>query len=638
MKAAIYARKSKDTQKGESTANQISRCQSLCESKGWEYEVYEDYGISGKNTDRPELQRMMQDIKQGKIHTVVCYKLDRISRSVNDFSTLIQELTDDNVGFISLNESFDTSTPMGRAMMMITSVFAQLERETIAERIRDNMIDRAKAGKWNGGTVPLGYVSEKIQYTVGTKTIKGSQLSVDEENARLVGEIYSTFVKSRSLRGAARTLNERGGHMKFTPATLRHILTNPVYCVADEKAYDFFVSCGMQIASERSEFDGTCAVICYNRRKLNNKTSTLRPVEEWIVAAGEHQPLIDSQLFIDVHNILKENQGKYPRTGTGLSSPLSGIPVHCASCGYPMVLSGTKINASNKEYKYAYYRCSGTDRRKEHACDTKNIRADLFERKIFQTITELFNQDDTIAMALEAYKNELCAQTDDSEEKIAALRKNITKIDKETENLVNALSAGILPEHIIKNKYQILAAEKEQYENELRDILLLQSDVNTADLNVEIIKDAISKLQKAGAPDILKMNFEDRKALYHSVIEKIDVFPDRTIKVHFFFEFLEQHAFPCESKSQKIVILKNLNVFEDVYELPSRTVAQNLLKYLEANEIRANAFADSVGISPSTLSKFLNGRVHNLRFSSIQKILSTYPDLQYIFTSTDKIE
>lgn len=638
MKAAIYARKSKDTQKGESTANQISRCQSLCDSKGWEYEVYEDYGISGKNTDRPELQRMMQDIKKGKIHTVVCYKLDRISRSVNDFSTLIQELTDDNVGFISLNESFDTSTPMGRAMMMITSVFAQLERETIAERVRDNMLDRAKLGKWNGGPAPLGYLSEKVQYAVGAKTIKGSRLVVDEENAYLVGEIYSTFMKLRSIRGTARAFNERCSCDKFNQVNVRVLLSNPIYCVADEKAYDFFASCGMQIASDRSEFDGTHAVMCYNRRRQHKNTTALRPTEEWIIAVGEHQPLVDSQLFIDTHNLLQELKTKHPRTGTGLSSPLSGIPIRCAECGNVMCLGGNKAKKTDKEYKYVYYKCTGQNKLPKGSCTTKSIRADSLERQLFQTITELFNQDDTIAMALEAYKKELGTQVNDSEERIATLRRSITQLNKEIGNLVDALSAGILPENIIKNKYQALAAEKERYENELNEVLLFQSNVNAADLNVDIIKDVIGKLQKTGAPDILNMSFEDRKALYHSVIEKIDVFPDRSVKVHFFFEFCEGAHLHSLSKHNKIVVTKTLKILEDVNELPENTVAQKLLKYLKANDIQIKTFAHQINLDPSTITKFCKGQVQNLRPSNVQKILDVYPDLQSIFTSTDKTE
>jgi len=144
MKAAIYSRKSKFTGKGESVENQIQ----LCKEHGMKYldiaesdfTIYEDEGFSGGNTNRPQFQKLIKDAKAKKFDILICYRLDRISRNVSDFSQLIKDLNKYNVNFISIREQFDTTTPMGRAMMYIASVFSQLERETIAERIKDNMI------------------------------------------------------------------------------------------------------------------------------------------------------------------------------------------------------------------------------------------------------------------------------------------------------------------------------------------------------------------------------------------------------------------------------------------------------------------------------------------------------------------
>ena len=103
--AAIYVRKSKATEKGESIENQINRGKALCQLRGWDYIVYEDYDVSGKTLERPGFERMMRDIRSGKINYVVCYKLDRISRSVNDFSNLIEELNSLDVGFICIKDN-----------------------------------------------------------------------------------------------------------------------------------------------------------------------------------------------------------------------------------------------------------------------------------------------------------------------------------------------------------------------------------------------------------------------------------------------------------------------------------------------------------------------------------------------------
>ena len=139
---AIYSRKSRFTGKGESIGNQVDMCRAYIRTAfGDAYAdraiVFEDEGFSGGNLNRPDFKKMMNAAREHRFRTVVVYRLDRISRSISDFSALIEELGRLGIDFVSIRESFDTSSPMGRAMMYIASVFSQLERETIAERIRD---------------------------------------------------------------------------------------------------------------------------------------------------------------------------------------------------------------------------------------------------------------------------------------------------------------------------------------------------------------------------------------------------------------------------------------------------------------------------------------------------------------------
>ena len=129
MKVAIYSRKSKFTGKGDSIENQVQLCTEYAKNLGvTDILVYEDEGFSGKNINRPQFMKMMEDAKLKKFDTIICYRLDRISRNVSDFSSLIDELSSLSIGFISIKEQFDTTTPMGRAMMFISSVFAQLRK------------------------------------------------------------------------------------------------------------------------------------------------------------------------------------------------------------------------------------------------------------------------------------------------------------------------------------------------------------------------------------------------------------------------------------------------------------------------------------------------------------------------------
>ena len=149
---AIYSRKSRYTGKGESIGNQIDLCREYIrthygDAAAEHAVVFEDEGFSGGNLNRPDFKKMMTAAKERKFKAIVVYRLDRISRNISDFSSLIEELGRLGIDFVSIRESFDTSSPMGRAMMYIASVFSQLERETIAERIRDNMHELAKTGR-----------------------------------------------------------------------------------------------------------------------------------------------------------------------------------------------------------------------------------------------------------------------------------------------------------------------------------------------------------------------------------------------------------------------------------------------------------------------------------------------------------
>ena len=248
---AIYSRKSKFTGKGESIGNQVDMCKEYVRlhygEKALETAiVFEDEGFSGGNTNRPAFQRMMAQIERGEIGTLVVYRLDRVSRNVSDFSGLIENLKRKDITFVSIRENFDTSTPMGRAMMYIASVFSQLERETIAERIRDNMHELAKTGRWLGGNTPTGYMSESVKsVTVDGKTKKACKLKLIPGEAEIVKTIFDLFTQTGSLTMTEAELLKRRlltkNEKQFTRFAVKAILQNPVYMIADE-VYDGYAS------------------------------------------------------------------------------------------------------------------------------------------------------------------------------------------------------------------------------------------------------------------------------------------------------------------------------------------------------------------------------------------------------------
>ncbi|MBQ8812961.1 MAG: recombinase family protein [Lachnospiraceae bacterium] len=354
---AIYSRKSKFTGVGESIENQIELCKRYIENlsgdichvkcektavehkktefrgadlgankergrRGSNVRIYEDEGFSGGNLDRPQFKAMMQDARQGKLSKIVVYRLDRISRNIGDFAGLIEELNRLDVSFVSIKEQFDTSSPMGRAMMYIASVFSQLERETIAERIRDNMLELAKTGRWLGGRTPTGYASESVAtVTVDGRTKKCCKLKVIPEEAELVREIFRRYLECRTLKETAEGLNREGRKTKtgksFTSVAVRAILSNPVYAAADEAVQRYFNEQKVPLfldctAGKSSENFG---LLAYNRTlQRPGKTNQIRGVSEWIVAAGKHEPIISGKDWVQVQKILQKN-GEKSRPG-----------------------------------------------------------------------------------------------------------------------------------------------------------------------------------------------------------------------------------------------------------------------------------------------------------------------------------
>ncbi len=232
--------------------------------------VYEDEGFSGGNLERPQFKKMMKDSQKIAFAAIVVYRLDRISRNIGDFAKLIEDLGDRHIDFISIREQFDTSSPMGRAMMYIASVFSQLERENIAERIRDNMHELSKTGRWLGGTTPTGYASESLSsVTVDGKVKKACKLKPFRRKSSWSRRFSPCSWKPALLSKTDqyllehRCVTKRG--KQFTRFAIRGILTNPVYMIADETAYQYLKENNVDLFAERSEFDGEHGVMAYNR-------------------------------------------------------------------------------------------------------------------------------------------------------------------------------------------------------------------------------------------------------------------------------------------------------------------------------------------------------------------------------------
>lgn len=395
---AIYSRKSKFTGKGESIENQVELCRRYIAAHNGEEAarlalVYEDEGFSGGNLERPQFRKMMADAVKLPFSALVVYRLDRISRNIGDFAKLIEALNEYNISFISIREQFDTSSPMGRAMMYIASVFSQLERETIAERIRDNMHELAKSGRWLGGVTPSGYASEAVEkISLEGKVRKACRLRLIPEEAAIVKRIYAAFLTTRSLSQTERILLREGAITKngkaFSRFAIKGILTNPVYGIADREMYQYWTEKQVELYAEEEVFNGERGMIVYNRTlQKPGKAHQLKPMGEWIVSVGAHPGLISGLDWRRVQALFEGDRCQSKHKPRNSGALLSGI-LFCGNCGNPMrpKLTGHCGEAGIRRFSYL---CEEKRKSRNQRCKNRNANGNLLDRTILREIQNL---------------------------------------------------------------------------------------------------------------------------------------------------------------------------------------------------------------------------------------------------------
>ena len=393
---AIYARQSVDKKDSISIESQIEFCK--YELKGGNCKEYTDKGYSGKNTDRPKFQELVRDIKRGLIAKVVVYKLDRISRSILDFANMMELFQQYNVEFVSSTEKFDTSTPMGRAMLNICIVFAQLERETIQKRVTDAYYSRSQRGFKMGGKAPYGFHTEPIKMD-GINTKKLVVNPEEAANIRLMFEMYAQ--PTTSYGDITRYFAEQGilfhGKELIRP-TLAQMLRNPVYVQADLDVYEFFKSQGTVIVNDAADFTGTNGCYLYQGRDV--KPSKKNDLKDQMLVLAPHEGIVPADIWL---------AGK----------------IKCGNCGYALM---SIFNPSGRQY----LRC--TKRLDNKSCPGcgKIITSEL-EAVVYQQMVKKLEKHKTLTGRKKAAK---------ANPKIAALQVELLHVDSEIEKLVDSLTGA----------------------------------------------------------------------------------------------------------------------------------------------------------------------------------------------------
>jgi len=367
VRCGVYTRKSTEEgleQEFNSLDAQREAAQAYIASQqheGWTClpDRYDDGGYTGGNTDRPALQRLLADIVAGKVDCVVIYKIDRLSRSLLDFAKMMELFEKHRVALVSITQTFNTGTSMGRLILNVLLSFAQFEREIIAERTRDKIAATRRKGRWCGGYPLLGYDVDA----------KGGRLIVNEDEAVRVRAIFQLYLEMQALLPVVEELERRGwvgkrwqtrkgkerGGQPFTRTSLYRLLTNPVYL---------------------------------------GKTKYKAELH-----AGEHAAVIDPQVFQQVQALLRRN-------GTTGGSPVRNefgftlkSLIRCVACGCAM----TPTHTARGQRRYRYYLCSKASKRGRKTCPSPSVPATEIENFVVERIrcigSDPVLQDEVFAQA-----------------------------------------------------------------------------------------------------------------------------------------------------------------------------------------------------------------------------------------------
>lgn len=319
------------------------------------YEIFEDAGYSGKNTDRPAFQDMMGRIRKGEFTHVLVWKIDRISRNLLDFAEMYEELQSLRVTFVSKNEQFDTSTAIGEAMLKIILVFAELERNMTSERVTATMISRANNGLWNGGRIPFGYDYDP----------DGMTFSIREDEAAICRMIKDDYLSNKSLTGTARMLNAAGyvtrAGVTWTPTAVWIIASSPFYA----------------------------GIYRYNRYK-GTENRTVNPEDEWVMIPDHHPAIFTLEEHEKMLSILNENSRQRNSVGKQCKRNtihiFSGI-AFCGKCGNKLTSTPGRKHADG--YRTSIYTCP--IKRKSDECDNPSVNDLIIGEFVINYILNMLN-------------------------------------------------------------------------------------------------------------------------------------------------------------------------------------------------------------------------------------------------------
>ncbi|MCT4509517.1 MAG: recombinase family protein [Tepidibacter sp.] len=503
-RVAIYARVStaEQAEEGYSIEAQIENIKRLCEIQGKiVVETYVDRGISGKSIkNRIALQQLLEDCTKSKFDEVMVWKTNRLARSSRDLLNIVHILGENNVGFSSITENFETSTATGKLLMTMLAGVGEFERTTIVENVKMGMKQRAKQGKWNGGRV-LGYKSVKINNKEETR------LEVVEEEAAIVKEIFTMYSKGKGLKAIANELNHIGYKTSrgnsFGVMGVKGILKNPVYI--GKIRFNRFVDWANK------------------RRKGKN--------EDYILVEGNHEAIIDEEIWNKVQELYNLKSKKPARNFDG-SYPLTGL-LRCPVCGIGMVCGRTtnKLKDGTKKV-IKYYYCGNFKNKGSAVCKSNSIRADKANEYVFSRIKEVLNNEKILKDIVVKLNETRVEKIKPLETQLKGVKNNLKELNNKKNKVFELYEDGIIEKKTLGARLKKIEEDIEVNQG-LSDKITKQLDnSNSEEVPFEFVKSVLGNFNKL----LEESHPQEKKLLLQLLIKKITV-GDRknidTIELHF---------------------------------------------------------------------------------------------------------
>lgn len=473
---------------------------------GYDYEIYTDSGISGKNIEgRPAMKRLLKDVKDNKVEMVLSWKLNRISRSMRDVFNIIHEFKEHGVGYKSISENIDTTNASGEVLVTMFGLIGSIERQTLISNVKFAMNAKARKGEAITGRV-LGF-----RLSLNPLTQK-NDLVIDENEANIVREIFDLYLNhNKGLKAITTILNQKGyrtiNHKPFSVFGVKYILNNPVY-----KGFVRFNNYQNWSAKRRSGKSGENDVI---------------------LVKGKHEAIISEEMFDQVHEKLVSKSFK-PGRPIGGDFYLRGL-IKCPECGNNMVCRRTYYNTKKSKERTIkrYYICSLFNRSGSSACHSNSIKAEVVEAVIHKHLNIILSQPEVVRKICEdVIENIKHKQTDTIEEvdDMETLKRQKGKIKTQQARLLELFLDDQMDNSLLSEKQKELNVQLATIEEKIKTAHNQQVN-QPVTMNYKVLKVRLIMLMNRFSASLKKADAEAKNQLMKILIDSIEITKEKQVKL-----------------------------------------------------------------------------------------------------------